>query len=135
MRRSAMDATLVYELPHLPRRATDGHKGTYGKVLVLAGSRGMSGAAVLCGRAALRAGAGLVQVAAPADIQPLVAAAYPAYTTAAIRQHADGTFGDGTVEEVIELARGSDVLAIGPGLGREGATVGFVRRVLAGVKQ
>jgi NAD(P)H-hydrate epimerase len=114
----------------LPRRAPAGHKGTYGKVLVVAGSRGMSGAAVLCGRAALRAGAGVVQVACPADVQPVVAVGCPAYTTTGIRQHADGTFGDGTAEEVLELARSADVLALGPGLGREAATVAFVRRIL-----
>src|SRR5689334_5768941 len=76
-----MNPTPIHELPRLPRRSHSGHKGTYGKVLVVAGSRGMSGAAVLCGRAALRSGAGLVQVAAPADVQPIVAASYPAYTT------------------------------------------------------
>src|SRR3954462_6161174 len=114
-----MDYIPVCEVPALPRRKHDGHKGTYGTVLVLAGSRGMGGAAVLCGRAALRAGAGLVRVACPADTQPIVAGAYPAYTTLAVRQHADGTFGDGTAEEVIELARAADALALGPGLGRE----------------
>jgi ADP-dependent NAD(P)H-hydrate dehydratase len=126
---------VIHERPQLPRRALGGHKGTYGKVLAVAGSRGMSGAAVLCGRAALRAGAGVVQVACPADVQALVASAYPAYTTAGIRQHADGTFGDGAAEEVLELARGADVLAIGPGLGRESGTVAFVRRILAGVAE
>jgi NAD(P)H-hydrate epimerase len=129
-----MDVVPVHELPRLPRRAAAGHKGTYGTVLVLAGSRGMAGAAVLCGRAALRAGAGLVRVATPADVQPVVAGAYPGYTTLAVRQHADGTFGDGTAEEVIELARAADVLALGPGLGREDGTVAFVRRVLGGLK-
>ena len=121
----------VRNVPQLPRRAPDGHKGTYGKVLVVAGSRGMSGAAVLCGRAALRSGAGVVQVACPADVQPVVATAYPGYTTLAIRQHADGTFGDGAAGELVEVARGADVIAIGPGLGRSDATVAFVRRVLA----
>ena len=129
-----MDVTPIHELPRLPRRASAGHKGTYGKVLVFAGSRGMSGAAVLCGRAALRSGAGVVQVACPADVQPVVASGYPAYTTIGIRQHADGTFGDGTAEEAIELARSADVFAIGPGLGREPGTVAFVRHVLAGLK-
>src|SRR4051794_11767355 len=124
-----MDVTPIYELPKLPRRAPGGHKGTYGKVLVFAGSRGMSGAAVLCGHSALRSGAGVVQVASPADVQPVIATAYPAYTTVGIRQHADGTYGDGTVEELVELARSADVFAIGPGLGRASATVAFVRQV------
>jgi ADP-dependent NAD(P)H-hydrate dehydratase len=128
-----MDVTPVHEIPKLPRRDPAGHKGTYGKVLVLAGSRGMSGAAVLCGHAALRAGAGIVQVASPADVQPVVATTYPAYTTVGIRQHADGGFGDGTAEEVTELVRSADVLAMGPGLGRAAGTVAFVRQVLAGL--
>jgi ADP-dependent NAD(P)H-hydrate dehydratase len=128
-----MNPTPIYELPRLPRRSHFGHKGIYGKVLVIAGSRGMSGAAVLCGHASLRSGAGVVQVACPADVQPVVAAAYPAYTTIPIRQHADGSFGDGAAAELIELARGADVLAIGPGMGRETGTVAFVRRVLEGV--
>lgn len=130
-----MNVIPIHRLPKLPTRAHTGHKGTYGKVLIVAGSRGMSGAAVLCGHAALRSGAGVVQVACPADIQPVVATAYPGYTTLGIRQHADGTFGDGAAEEVAELARTADVLALGPGLGRESGTGAFVRSVLDRVKE
>jgi NAD(P)H-hydrate epimerase len=125
-----VDVTPVNELPRLPRRAPDAHKGVYGKVLVLAGSRGMSGAAVLCGRAALRAGAGLVQVACPAAVQPEVAAGHPCYTTFGIRQHADGTFSEGAAADVVELARAANVLAIGPGLGRSDDVRALVRDVL-----
>ncbi|MDY3556336.1 NAD(P)H-hydrate dehydratase [Gemmata sp. JC717] len=120
----------IRDLPRLPRRDATGHKGTYGKVLVVAGSRGMSGAAVLCGRAALRGGAGLVQVACPQNVQDVVAAAHPAYTTHGIRQHADGTFGDGAAEEVLALASAADAVVIGPGLGRAEPTVRFVLRLL-----
>ena len=130
-----MDVSPIHQLPKLPGRAHADHKGTYGKVLVVAGSRGMSGGAVLCAHAALRGGAGVVQLACPAEVQPIAAAAYPGYTTFGIRQHADGTFGDGAAEEVIELARGADVLAVGPGLGRESGTVAFVRRLLDGAKE
>src|SRR5262245_22044964 len=127
---STADVTPVNELPRLPRRAPDGHKGVYGKVLVLAGSRGMSGAAVLCGRAALRGGAGLVQVACPACVQPEVAAGHPCYTTFGIRQHADGTISEGAAADVVELARAANVLAIGPGLGRSADVAGLVREVV-----
>lgn len=130
-----MDTSPVHELPTLPRRARDGHKGTYGTVLVVAGSRGMSGAAVLCGRAALRGGAGLVRVACPADTQPLVAAAYPGYTTAPIRQHADGSAGEGATDEVLELARDADAVVVGPGLGRAAGTVAHVRRGITGLER
>src|SRR3954449_12541933 len=103
--------TPVNELPRLPRRAHDGHKGTYGQVLVVAGSRGMSGAAVLCGTAALRGGAGLVQVACPAGVQPVIAAGNPCYTTFGIRQHTDGGFSEGAADEVIELGRAANAVA------------------------
>lgn len=124
------DGSTIHELPRLPRRTADGHKGVYGKVLVLAGSRGMSGAAVLCGRAALRSGAGLVQVACPSCIQTEVAIGHPCYTTFGIRQHADGTFSEGAAADVVELARKATVLAIGPGLGQEGDVARLVRDVI-----
>src|SRR6185312_8967984 len=111
------DVRPVNVLPRLPRRAFDAHKGSFGKVLIVAGSRGMSGAAVLCGRAALRSGAGLVQVAAPANVQLVVAAGNPCYTTFGIHQHADGTFNDAAAAEVADWAREANALAIGPGLG------------------
>ena len=118
------------ELPGLPRRADDGHKGSYGTVLVIAGSCGMSGAAVLSGRAALRSGAGLVRVACPATVQNVVAAGTLCYTTLGIRQHADGSFGDGAAEELVELGNAADAVAIGPGLGRSAAVVAFVQILL-----
>jgi ADP-dependent NAD(P)H-hydrate dehydratase len=123
-------ATPVNELPRLPRRAGDGHKGTYGKVVVVAGSREMAGAAVLAGRGALRAGAGLVRVACPAAAHPVVAAGNPCYMTVPLRQHADGSFGDGVAEEVTELGREANAVAIGPGLGRTDDAARLVRAVL-----
>lgn len=125
-----LDIIPVNELPRLPRRVADAHKGTFGTVLVVAGSLGMAGAAVLTGWAALRSGAGLVRVACPAGVQEVVAAGYPGYTTIGIRQHADGTFGDGAAEELVEAAQEANVVAIGPGLGRASGTVAFVRRFL-----
>ena len=62
----------VRQLPKLPQRAADGHKGDYGTVLVVAGSETMLGAAILCATSALRAGAGLVQVALPKALLPLL---------------------------------------------------------------
>jgi NAD(P)H-hydrate epimerase len=120
----------VNEIPRLPRRSYDGHKGDYGTVTVLAGSRGMSGAAVMCGTAALRAGAGLARVACPASVQPEVAAGFPCYTTVPLREHADGTFSEGAADELAELARAGDVLALGPGLGRQPHVAAFVREVV-----
>lgn len=124
-----MDVSPVIELPKLPTRAHAGHKGTYGKVLVLAGSRGMAGGAALCGHAALRSGAGVVQVACPVEVQTTVAALCPAYTTFGIRQAA-GAFAPDAVSEWVAVAREADVLAIGPGLGRAADARVLVRRSL-----
>jgi ADP-dependent NAD(P)H-hydrate dehydratase len=130
-----MSVTRVSELPQLPRRPHDGHKGTFGTVLVVAGSRGMAGAAALAGRAALRGGAGLVRVACPLDVQDVVAASYPGYTTVGIRQHADGSFAEGAAEELVELGKASSVVAVGPGLGRTPAVVAFVKHILDGLRE
>jgi ADP-dependent NAD(P)H-hydrate dehydratase len=110
----------VTALPSLPPRAPDAHKGTFGKVLVVAGSRGMSGAAVMCGGAALRGGAGLVQVATPSDVQLQVAAGNPCYTTAGLPIEAKGSIAADAVPVILELAESATVLALGPGIGQGG---------------
>jgi ADP-dependent NAD(P)H-hydrate dehydratase len=130
-----MDVIPVSELPKLPRRAADAHKGTFGTVQVVAGSRGMAGAAVLTGRGALRGGAGLVRVACPANVQDVVAAGHPCYMTVGIRQHTDGTFGEGVAAELVELARAADVVAVGPGLGQGESVAGFVRGLVGRLPQ
>lgn len=105
-------------MPKLPPRAPDGHKGDYGRVLVIGGSPGMSGASVLCGSAALRVGAGLVRVAVPRDILPIVAAGNPCYMTASLSQDDDGRLDAAAASDLRRLAAESDVVALGPGLGR-----------------
>jgi NAD(P)H-hydrate epimerase len=113
-----MNPTAITALPKIPPRPEDSHKGTFGKVLVVAGSRGMTGAAILCGTAALRSGAGLVQVATPADVQAVVAAGNPCYTTACLPIDVQGHLNEDAVSVILELARGANVLAVGPGLGQ-----------------
>src|SRR5438874_6294606 len=109
---------LISQLPHLGPRPPDSNKGTFGKVLVLAGSRGMSGAAVLCAGGALRGGAGLVRLAVPASILPIVAASNPCYTTAALPHDEHGRITDAAEVDLIALAKDNDVIAAGPGLGQ-----------------
>lgn len=93
------------------------HKGNFGRILLLAGSRGMSGAAVLAGLGALRGGAGLVRVACPAGVQPIIAAAEPGLMTVALPEDGDGKLASGAVEALGESLEWVDVLAVGPGLG------------------
>lgn len=128
-----MNTTLITELPRLPQRSRDGHKGTYGRVLVVAGNRGMSGAAILCGRAALRGGAGLVQVATAGCVEPIVAAGNPCYMTFCIRQLADGNFAEGAGADLVEVGQAATVLAVGPGLGRSASAQTMLRDLLLGL--
>lgn len=112
------NAELIASVPRLPPRPPDSHKGSFGRLLVIAGSRGMSGAAVLCGSAGLRGGAGLVQVVVPGEILPVVASGNPCYLTAAFAQDMRGRFAAAAVDELVDLAAAwADVVAVGPGLG------------------
>ncbi len=126
----------VESLPQLARRPVDGHKGTFGRVVVLAGSVGMSGAASLAGLGALRGGAGLVYVACPDVVLPTVAAAEPSYLTIPLPSDPQtGGLPEGCEAAVLEACRGKDVVAVGPGLGNRPGTRAAVRAVLNEVRQ
>jgi len=108
-------------------RVADSHKGDYGRVLIVAGSRGKTGAAHLAAVGALRSGAGLVTIATPASALPILAAMGPEYMTEPLDESSDGLNADG-VERILDIAR--DVIAIGPGLGQAPATQRFVRALV-----
>jgi ADP-dependent NAD(P)H-hydrate dehydratase len=108
----------VTSLPSLPERPTDGHKGTFGRVLIIAGSRGMSGAACLCGKAALRGGSGLVFVATPHSTQPIVAGYEPSYLTIPLAEDETGRIDAAVLATLLEHSQGMDAIALGPGLGQ-----------------
>lgn len=114
-----LDAAAV--APLLPARAADAHKGRFGHLLVVAGSPGKSGAAVLCARGALRAGAGLVTVATSRPVQPLVAIQQAEVMTESVASPA----------AALKLLAARDALAIGPGLGTSAATRSLVTTILA----
>jgi NAD(P)H-hydrate epimerase len=123
----------VTQLPALAPRPADSNKGNFGRVLVVAGSRGMSGAAVLCGTAVLRGGAGLVRVAVPEGIGPVVAAGNPCYLTAPLPEDQEGLLAGPAQPMVLALAQTQTVLAVGPGLGRSAALTELVCTLLANV--
>jgi len=113
--------------PHeLPVRVSDSNKGTYGKVLIIGGSSGKTGAAAMAGQAALRAGAGLVTVAAPQSVLPLIAVSMPELMTQGLAETSQGTVSN---QPIAELLKNKTVVAIGPGLGMAIETSAFVRRV------
>jgi NAD(P)H-hydrate epimerase len=121
------------QLPALERRPADANKGAFGRVLVIAGSRGMSGAAVLCGSAALRGGAGLVRVATPQSIRFEVAVGNPCYMTAPVQEDISGQIGRTAIAELFAMAEAADVVALGPGLGRSGEVTDVVTALLSSV--
>ncbi len=117
----------------LPARPPTGHKGTFGRVLVVAGSVGMSGAAILCAAGALRAGAGLVTVAAPRPVASTVAAALPEALTLPLPEQGDH-LARRAVSRLLDAAAQADTLAIGPGLARAPAVGAVILRLLRTVK-
>lgn len=125
--------TLVHrtELPRLPPREPQGHKGTYGRVLVIAGSRGMAGAAGLAGMGALRGGAGLVTVACPAEIAGIVAGYEPSYLTRPIPGDPEGRFDRQAAAELLALR--ADVVALGPGLGQSDSLADLVAELIGAI--
>ncbi len=109
---------IITAVPKLPPRPVEGHKGTFGRVLVIAGSVGMTGAAALAGRSALRAGSGLVRVATSRSALPIVAALEPCYTTLSLAEDGEGRVSAKAVNAILNAVQENDVVAVGPGLGQ-----------------
>jgi len=102
------------------RYTPESFKNTHGHALVIAGSRGYTGAAVLCGNAAMRSGAGLVTIATPASaLDSIAASAMPEVMTTALAETDRGAVSEEAVDHVMQLARKATVIAIGPGLSAE----------------
>ncbi|MUG88631.1 NAD(P)H-hydrate dehydratase [Paenibacillus timonensis] len=115
------------------RREADGHKGTYGHVLLAAGSLTMSGAGLLAAKAALRAGSGLVTWALPEALLPHVLGAVPELMLAPVGGAPEaGAWNAAAAPELLRLLAARDVLAVGPGLGRFPGEDGFLRAVWEG---
>jgi NAD(P)H-hydrate epimerase len=119
-----------FTLPAIPRRPSDGHKGTFGKVLVIGGSIGMSGAVSLASVAALRAGSGLVTAVVPRAIQNVVASYEPCVMTVGLKDDPESGLSEVPRESILSLIDGRDAIAIGPGLGRGSSASRLVESLL-----
>jgi NAD(P)H-hydrate epimerase len=117
----------------LPDRPRDGHKGTFGHLLVVAGSAGKTGAAVLAAEAGLRSGAGLTTLACPASLHDIFACKLTEVMTAPLADQA-GSFAVTALPELLELCASKEALVIGPGLGTAVATGSLLRGLLAELK-
>jgi len=116
-------------------RAADSHKGNFGHVLVVGGSTGKSGAAVLAGYASLCTGAGLTTIASPDVVQSVIAAAHPEYMTEPLASTSHGSIArfnlaSGRLDKILP---GKSVFAIGPGLGTESETQDVIRHLVKNV--
>lgn len=125
-----LSAALIRKM--LPRRPADSHKGRNGHVVIVAGSRGMSGAAVLCARGALRAGAGLVTVAIIESERSAVAHQLPEALTLSLPETAAGVVDDTAMTALRDYLQNHkvSVLAVGPGLSIASTVTRVVRSLL-----
>jgi NAD(P)H-hydrate epimerase len=110
-------------------RPADSHKGRFGRVAVVAGSRGKAGAAILAARGALRAGAGLVTVLCPRSLEELVVASLPEAMTFGLPED-NGTIAEDAAGPALAALKSFDAAVVGPGLSTAPGTVAFLRRLL-----
>ena len=117
-------------------RSADAHKGSFGHLLLVAGSVGKTGAAVLAGHAALRAGAGLVTIATSESALPVIAGVQPEYMTEPLPTTPAGTIAKSAGSSVSfrESLKGKSVVAVGPGLGQHPETQEFIRNVVCEIE-
>ncbi len=114
----------------LPARPDDGHKGTFGTMVVVAGSRGLTGAAYLSATAGVRSGAGLVRLLVAEGVYPILAVKCTEAMAMPLPEEAPGALGLTALEAVEEHLRAATVALIGPGLGRYPGTWDLVRELV-----
>lgn len=112
---------IIKTTPKLNLRKPDAHKGDFGKVCIIGGCIGMTGAPALAGRAALRSGAGLVRVAVPESVLPIVASIEPSYTTIPLAEDISGKISAKAINAILDAVNENDCLAFGPGIGTSSA--------------
>src|SRR5256886_2054963 len=113
------------ELPdgfRLPARPRDGHKGTFGTVVVLAGSQGFTGAAYLASMGAARAGAGIVRLLVAQSIYPILAEKCTEVIVGPVPEISPGVVGHASLSGILRGFAGADAGVIGPGIGRDAST-------------
>ncbi|OQA56277.1 MAG: Bifunctional NAD(P)H-hydrate repair enzyme Nnr [Candidatus Omnitrophica bacterium ADurb.Bin277] len=123
----------IHSIAKKLKRSLTAHKGDFGRVFVVAGSRGMTGAAYLSGMAALRSGAGLVTVGVPDAVYLIIARQGAEIMVRPFPSTTKGTLAPAGFQEIRRLAHSQDVLAVGPGLSGHVMTQRLIRKIIAGV--
>jgi NAD(P)H-hydrate epimerase len=117
-----MSIERISTLPPLPPRPADGHKGTFGRVLIVGGNDAMVGAPVFAGTSALRMGSGLVQIAVPRVILPAALSITPELIGLAL--------GKGVGKDLLEAVDSADAIIVGPGLGKSPDAKARLKRLI-----
>ncbi len=112
----------VKKLPKFNPRKNNTHKGSYGRVLVLAGSPGMTGAAYLCSKAALRSGSGIVTLGVPESLNPVMEVKLTCVMTCPLPETKESTLSNKARNKIMKLCETHDVVALGPGLSQQPET-------------
>jgi len=112
------------------KRKPDIHKGECGRILIVAGSPGMTGAAALAAGGALRCGGGLVTVATPRSVNPILEVKLTEAMTLPLPETSAGTLSQSASETVLEQAKRADILLVGPGLSQNPQTKKCIRQIL-----
>lgn len=120
--------------PCFQKRPRSGHKGTFGHLLLLAGSRGKTGAAGLAGKAALKTGAGLVTVGLPQSCLPSVARSMLELMTEPLPETGSGSLAPEASGRILELLEGKDALMLGPGISTDPGTAELILKLIPRVK-
>jgi len=125
----------VKDVPKILQRSPDTHKGDYGRIFILAGSVGMTGAACLCSMAALRAGAGIVTLGFPESLHGIIATKLTCVMTHPLRQTHLKTLSELGRQDILDFSQRFDVIAIGPGLSQYMETRGLVLWLLQNLER
>lgn len=113
----------------IPQRKNNGHKGDFGKLAVLAGSQGMTGAPILSTKAALKSGSGLVYLLIAEEIEALTTAQLNEVVGLALPSK-NGVIAENSIENILQFSEKIDVLAVGPGLGSTSSVQKIIREIL-----
>ena len=116
--------------PLIRSRDRCGHKGTYGHCLIVAGASGRTGAAALSANSAVRTGSGLVTLAVPASLNPILEVKTTEAMTLPLDDKGQGFLTEGSGIQVLSELQGKDAVAVGPGISRHPETIGLVRRLV-----
>ena len=119
----------------LPKRAENSHKGTYGKAFIVAGSIGLTGAAILTCKAALKSGIGLLKLYIPESVDTVISSNIAEVITKPLTEAREGVISLSSIDEIIKDSKNSDVVAIGPGCSNTNELKEIIKRFIIKYKK